>query len=485
MQNSPDFLPSFTEALDVFTRQYAGFSHVHVAFSGGLDSTVLLHLLSQAPCLKGRLIAHHVHHGLQKSADDWVKHCEAFCLSLGVSFTFTQLQWTSVKREGIESVARRLRYQALTTGCCLDSDVLVTGHHQRDQAETVLLNLARGAGVSGLAAMPYAKTLSTTTGEAWHCRPLLSTPYSMLKAYAQHFKLRWVEDPSNNLTYYRRNAIRQEVLPALYTHWPDVEKNLARAANNMAEAHTLLNRMAEQSFATMKGTAFYFDFDSLNYLDWLEQKNTLRYWLFKQYRLVLSARHYEWIEEVLKQQAESRKNAFSYKMSQGVLCFYRKRLYYLKDRLLPYAWKVSLSVDGEKWGAENQSFVLRLDEGKLCLSASSLSAQEVYYTFQIECALMARLSECVVRNISKEDDLNRKKLKSFFQKNNIPTWERSFWPVLTFNGMMISVLGCVSCTNKIKASLLEEKGGGEKKQPAIQILSLSQRECYRLMNKGG
>ncbi|MCF6254209.1 MAG: tRNA lysidine(34) synthetase TilS, partial [Thiomicrorhabdus sp.] len=145
VQNSPDFLPSFTEALDVFARQCAGFSHIHVAFSGGLDSTVLLHLLSQAPCLKGRIIAHHVHHGLQKSADDWVKHCEAFCLSLGVSFTFTQLQWTSVKREGIESVARRLRYQALTTGCCLDSDVLVTGHHQRDQAETVLLNLARGA----------------------------------------------------------------------------------------------------------------------------------------------------------------------------------------------------------------------------------------------------------------------------------------------------------------------------------------------------
>ena len=470
-----------SEAIETFTEQYSDLSHVHVAFSGGLDSTVLLHLLSQEPCLKGRLIAHHIHHGLQKSADDWVQHCESFCFSLDIPFKFTQLQWVSAAREGVESIARRLRYQALTTGCQLDSDVLVTGHHQRDQAETVLLNLARGAGVSGLAAMPYAKTLSTTTGEVWHCRPLLSIPYSTLKAYAQYFKLCWVEDPSNALTHYRRNAIRQEVLPALSAHWPHVEKNLARTAKNMAEAHLLLSRMAELSLATMKGVAFYFDFECLNHLDWLEQKNTLRYWMVKYVGLVLSARHYEWIEKVLEQQADSRKNAFSYQMSKGALCFYRKRLYYLKKSLLPYALKIDSSECVEGVEDESHSLVLCLERETLRLRASSLSVQEVHYSFQIERALVAMLSECVVRNISKEDDLNRKKLKAFFQKNNIPTWERPFWPVLTFNGVVISVLGCLSCINSAKSPLLEE--GGEENCRVIQTLYLSQKECFRLMNQ--
>ncbi len=478
--NCPESLTYFSDALNVFIHQTAHFSQICVAYSGGLDSTVLLHLLSQSPHLKGRLIAHHIHHDLQENASEWVKHCEAFCLSLNIPFKSTKLQWPSVKREGMESVARRLRYQALTKGCYLDTDVLVTGHHQRDQAETVLLNLARGAGVSGLAAMPMIKELSTITGSVQHCRPLLPIPYSKLKAYAEHFHLIWVEDPSNTLTRYRRNAIRQEVLPALSAYWPEVDKTLARTAEHMSEASVLLSRMAEQTVAKMKGGAFYFDFEQLTHLDWLEQKNALRYWLLQSFTLTLSTRHYQWIKGVLSQQAESRNGAFSYRLQQGELRFYNKRLYCLKNKLLPYLFKVNFNdVCLEKY----PRLALGFHQGVLKGYPFSVVAEETYYDWQIEASWLPRMSCMVVRNISKEDAINRKKLKSFFQKNKIPAWERPFWPVLSCDGVVVAVLGCFSCVKTSENLMVEERGGGRNIQPTV-LLSVSQQECSRIMNGG-
>ncbi len=483
----PEHLSCFTGVLKEFTERYSDFSSIHVAFSGGLDSTVLLHLLAQSSALKERLLAHHIDHGLQEDAADWVKHCSLFCLSLAIPFKSSTLEWTSVKREGVESVARRLRYQALTTGCKLDTDILVTGHHQRDQAETVLLNLARGSGVSGLAAMPYVKTLSTVLGEVLHCRPLLSIPYQQLKLYAQYFKLHWVGDPSNALTHYRRNAVRQEVLPVLSRYWPAVEKSLARTADHMSEAQLLLNRMAAQALAKMEGTEFYFDFDWLNDLDWLEQKNTLRYWLLKQFTLTLSARHYDWVKQVLAQQAKSRQNAFSYQTSLGELCFYGKRLYFLKNSLLPYCFKVECNIDlASLFKGGGQALALCLDDRTLVVHRTHKPAQTAHYHFQIEFKYFLRLSGLMVRNISQEDVVNRKKLKSFFQKNKIPPWERSFWPVLTYHGAVVSVLGCASCLKSTEINVSGEEGvKGKKQQPPVQKISLSKEACYRVMGVWG
>lgn len=478
--NFPENLTYFSDALNVFERQTAHFSQICVAYSGGLDSTVLLHLLSQSPQLKGRLMAHHVNHDLQENASEWVKHCDEFCLNLNIPFQSSKLQWPSVKREGVESVARKLRYQALTKGCCLDTNVLVTGHHQRDQAETLLLNLVRGAGVSGLAAMPSIKVLSTKTGSAQHYRPLLHIPYLKLKAYAEHFHLTWVEDPSNVLTCYRRNAMRQEVLPALSQYWPEVEKTLARTADHMSEAHTLLNRMAKQTLEPITGKAFYFDFEQVVHLDWLEQKNALRYWLLQQFNLTLSARHYKWIKEVLSQQAESRNSAFSYRLKQGELRFYHKRLYCLKNNLLPYLFDVDFSINIL---GEGQRLALHLHDDVIKTAPFPLMASERYYDWHIEADLVSQVPDMKVRNISKEDDLNRKKLKSFFQKNNIPAWERPYWPVLSFDGVVVAVLGCFSCVKRLGKYDAEQRGGEKKSQPVV-LLSVSQHECYRIMTGG-
>ncbi|MCF6345128.1 MAG: tRNA lysidine(34) synthetase TilS [Thiomicrorhabdus sp.] len=476
----PESLGCFIRALEAFIAQSSRFTRITIAYSGGLDSTVLLHLLSLSPQLKNRLFAHYIDHGLQEKSTDWAEHCKVVCASLGIPFQASKLQWVSVKRQGIEAVARKLRYQALTKGCRLKTDILVTGHHQRDQAETVLLNLVRGSGVSGLSAMPVIKKIASPKGEATHIRPLLHIPYSAFQDYARHFKLAWIEDPSNQETRYRRNVIRQDVLPVLTNCWPEVEKTLARAAENMSEARALLERMAKKTLEELGFSKHYFDFEMLSKFDWLEQKNCLRYWFFNTFQLVLSTKHYDWIRGVLAQKSQSQNGAFSYQMKQGGVYFYQYRLYYLKQPLLPYCFHglVNVTSDGQD---TLQSWVLEREGEQFSLVQTSLLESNVYYEWEVATHLMERFSEFVIKSVSEEDVVNRKKLKAFFQKNKIPVWERKVWPVLVYDSVLVSVLGCTSC---LKANVdlgIEGTKGGEKNPPPLVPIFISKVECYKLM----
>ena len=476
----PESLECFIAALEVFTRQSSGFTRITIAYSGGLDSTVLLHLLSLSPQLKGRLFARYVDHGLQKKSSDWAEHCKVVSASLGIPFQSNKLQWISVKRQGIEAVARKLRYQALVEGGCFESDLLVTGHHQRDQAETVLLNLVRGSGVSGLSAMPYIKKIVTSKGEASHIRPLLHIPYSAFHDYARHFKLAWVEDPSNQEARYRRNVIRQDVLPVLKNTWPDVEKTFARTAEHMSEARALLDRMAKHTLENLSFSKFYFDFEMLSNLDWLEQKNCLRYWFFNVFQIVLSTKHYVWIKGVLAQKSQSQNSAFSYQMKQGGVYFYQYRLYYLKQPLLSYRFHGLVKVISDCQDTL-QSWVLEREGEQFWLVPSSLIESKVYYEWKVATPLLEHFSDFVIKSLSEEDAVNRKKLKAFFQKNKIPIWERRVWPVLVCDGVVVSVLGCASCLKPNAEPLFNGRRGGEKNPPPIVSIFISQIECYKLM----
>ncbi len=481
----PESLGCFVDALECFIRQASGYSRITIAYSGGLDSTVLLHLLSLAPQLKGRLSAHYIDHGLQNQSSAWVEHCKEVSHSLGIPFQSSTLQWMVINRQGVEAVARKLRYQKLTEGCHFETDILVTGHHQRDQAETLLLNLVRGSGVSGLAAMPALKKIETSEGEAVHLRPLLHIPYAFFGDYARYFNLRWVEDPSNQETHYRRNAIRQEVLPVLTTYWPEVEKTLARTADNMSEARTLLDRMAKKILEAFTFSARYFDFEKLSEFDWLEQKNCLRYWFFHAFQIVLSTQHYDWIKGVLAQNGASQNSAFSYQMKQGALYFYQYRLYYLKHSLHDYCFhglfqeKVGSQDGGGKQGG--CSWLVTLKEEQVCVQLAPLSESYIYYEWKIEPHFIEHLPEFVLRAISREDNVNRKKIKAFFQKNKIPVWERKVWPVLVYNGQVVSVLGCASCVKKRAESVHESNIGGGENFPSAFSLFISQSECHKLM----
>ena len=253
----------------------------HIAFSGGLDSTVLLHLLASLANTETLppLSAVHVHHGLQAAADAWPAHCQSICDNLGVPL--------SVKRvrvqpgASLERAAREARYRAFAevTGA---GEVVLTGQHRDDQAETLLFRLLRGAGVRGLAAMPAQRPLAG----GYLVRPLLDVSREALEVYAHEHQLKWIEDPSNADSRFSRNYLRHRVLPALTERWPQAVTGLARTAEHLGEAQGLLDELALLDLqAASKASAFpWLGLPSLALAPLCElsdarQRNALRHWL--------------------------------------------------------------------------------------------------------------------------------------------------------------------------------------------------------------
>jgi len=219
---------------------------LHVAFSGGLDSTVLLHALAQLAKQEKLppLSAIHIAHGLQKEAEDWPQHCQRFCQSLGIPLQVIPVK-VDTTAASVERAAREARHNAFAAQLKPD-ELLLLAQHQDDQAETVLLRLLRGAGVRGLAAMPQSRPL----GQGHLLRPLLDCSRATLQQYAQSQGLSWIEDPSNQDTRFARNHLRQNVLPTLREHWPAASQTIARASEHVSEAQQLLDELAQSDLAS-------------------------------------------------------------------------------------------------------------------------------------------------------------------------------------------------------------------------------------------
>jgi len=211
---------------------------VLVAFSGGRDSSVLLHALhaALADSKEWRLAAHHVHHGLSDRADAWAEHCRSMCVNLGVPLSIDRVRVDTHDTRGIEAAARAVRHASLAQAAG-DTHLIALAHHARDQAETVLLQLLRGAGPQGLAAMAYGS-------DHYRVRPLLAVPAAAIAAYATRHALSWVEDESNQDPRFERNRLRHVVWPALIASFPSAERTLARSAKLQSDAARLLANLA-------------------------------------------------------------------------------------------------------------------------------------------------------------------------------------------------------------------------------------------------
>lgn len=253
----------------------------HIALSGGLDSTVLLHLLASLAQREDLppLSAIHIHHGLQAAADAWPAHCASLCAALNVPLRVEQVR----VRPGasLERAARDARYAAFSAALA-PGEVLLTGQHRDDQAETLLFRLLRGAGVQGLSAMPASRAL----GAGQLLRPLLQCSRAELQAYADTHQLSWVDDPSNADERFSRNYLRQQILPALTRRWPQAAANMARSAEHLSEAALLLDELAQQDLLQAQAPADYawlqlprLALPALRELSEPRQRNALRYWL--------------------------------------------------------------------------------------------------------------------------------------------------------------------------------------------------------------
>jgi len=223
---------------------------VAVAFSGGLDSSALIHATARVAAASGAALhALHVHHGLSVHADDWLTHAQAQSAALGIAFHTARVRLDPATGEGIEAQARRLRYAALArlareAGC----ERVLLAHHQDDQAETVLLQALRGAGLGGLAAMPAQ---AMRAGLTW-CRPWLGLPRAALRAYADTHGLAHVEDESNADPRFARNRLREQVLPTLDAGFPGAAGALVQVASQVQEALACLDELAVLDLAPLR-----------------------------------------------------------------------------------------------------------------------------------------------------------------------------------------------------------------------------------------
>ena len=214
-----------------------------LGFSGGLDSTVLLHALAAQRAGLASLRAVHVDHGLHTDSARWSAHCACFCAALGIGLE-TRHVAVVARGKGLEAAAREARLAAFAD--VLDAgETLVLAQHRDDQAETVLLRLLRGAGSDGLGAMRSERAFAA--GRL--ARPLLDTPRSLLQDYATRHDLRWIEDPSNTDTRHDRNHLRHAILPALRARWPQADQALATSARLAAEDAALLSEEALRRLA--------------------------------------------------------------------------------------------------------------------------------------------------------------------------------------------------------------------------------------------
>jgi tRNA(Ile)-lysidine synthase len=245
-----------------------------VAYSGGLDSTVLLHAMAGLIAARPdyRLRAIHVDHQLHPDSARWAEHCEHTAGQLGVQFQRLTVVVSGAADVGLEAAARNARYDALRAALT-DQEVLLTAHHADDQLETMLLALMRGSGVRGLGGMAPLQAL----GPGWLARPLLEFTRDELDAWARSERLSWIDDPSNQNAALDRNYLRHHVVPVLRSRWPAAAHTAARAAEHLAEAGQVLDATAEADAAAAAVDGCL----SVAYLAGLDparRRNVLRYW---------------------------------------------------------------------------------------------------------------------------------------------------------------------------------------------------------------
>lgn len=235
--------PNIFHSLHQVLARTAHASRWFVAFSGGLDSTVLLHLVNswrQSHPGSPELLAWHINHGLQDAANEWQLHCATVCDDWGIPLVVNRAR-VGPAGKGVEAAAREARYTVFSQELA-EGDVLLMAHHLDDQVETFFLRLLRGAGLQGMSAMPSERVL----GSGLLLRPLLETGREQLRDYAQEQGLAYVDDPSNTDTSMDRNFLRHQVIPLLGERWSGYRQTVTRASGHVASALATLEHNLPQ-----------------------------------------------------------------------------------------------------------------------------------------------------------------------------------------------------------------------------------------------
>ncbi|KTD51803.1 cell cycle protein MesJ [Legionella quinlivanii] len=394
--------------LEPFDKLYAG-------FSGGLDSTVLLYALAKKPQLKAKLTAVHVHHGLSPNADSWKLHCEQFCLRHDIPLIVYHVQLNT--SSNIEKAAREKRYELFSSLSGSNTCILL-GHHRDDQAETLLLQLFRGAGIEGLSAMPAWRSL----GKGLLFRPLLDYTRAQIELYAINHKLSWVDDESNQETHFSRNYLRHSILPLIRVRWPGVEDNLIRTATHCQQAQHLLDQLALSDCPKLHEPSLVLDCADLLDLDNDRLNNIIRYWLRQNQVLMPDALTFNRIIPELLLSREDATPLVSW--GECVLRRYRKALHLMIN-------KPTIKLSALLWGNFPEPLVI---------DSISIAAKSFNTGVRV---LPGDVIEIRFRQGGERMKIHghSKMLKKLFQEWGVPQWQRDRVPLLYINQELAMVVG--------------------------------------------
>ena len=380
-----------------------------VAYSGGLDSTALLHVLAMNRDVRERgLRAVHVDHGINESSAAWARHCETFALALGVELLARRVGVVRQPELGLEASARRARYAEIET-LIAPGEIVALAHHRDDQTETVLLKLLRGAGPEGLGAMRPMRRLGA--GYAW--RPLLGLPRAALREYANAHGLNWIGDPSNDDPGIDRNYLRLQVLPRIIARWPEAAGSIAQSAAWARGVAEFIETEARRALARVRGL----DPATLHFRDWLDLPEALRDPVMRQWLRDLrlaEPTHYQATELVrqINEAAEDRQPCVRW---PGVeVRRYRNLLYAMRPLQFP-------PLD---WGASFDGGELRLplDLGTLRLSGAANDAR-LARSLHVRFRRGGENLRLVGRGPTRE-------LRDLLQESGVPPWQRARLPLL-------------------------------------------------------
>lgn len=411
--------------IDELIKRTAGRA-VCVAYSGGVDSHVLLHLLAshRHPQLPG-LRAIHIDHGLHADSAQWSEHCRQVADRLNVDFKSIAVRVDNIDTLGLEAAARQARYDAFRSH--LDPEtVLLTAQHQDDQAETLLLQLLRGAGPTGLSAMWPETELSGLTV----LRPLLDVPRSELLAYAEQYQLQWLDDPSNADIRINRNYLRQEIWPRLSQRWPALSRTLSRSAAHCRESVALMADLASlDARQVCPEQRDSLCLAALKQLSPARQRNLLRYLLQKKgLPLPSTAILQRILEEVIPAAADRMPEV---RWPGVIVRRYRNALYLEADADNATACEsVSLEIRGPT--------DISLPDGR-CLKWRQESGQGLKQEV-LNRPLRLGFREGGER-IRLQGHAQHKTLKQLFQEWQVPPWQRSQVPLLFLDEELIAVVG--------------------------------------------
>lgn len=414
-------LPFTPERLLHILKSQPATSTYWVGFSGGADSTALLYALKQLQGQLGApLKAVHINHGIHADATLWQKHCEDFCQQFEISCISQSVNLENRSGKGLEAEARHLRYQAMSA--LLEAgDSLLTAHHADDQAETLLLNLMRGSGVDGLSAMPQSRPL----GAGVLLRPLLDFENAELIKYLQENNIVWLEDPSNQQLTQDRNFVRHQLMPLLESRWPGVNKRMLLTRNAMAEARSLLERLADEYLEKYLRHPLVLQIATQLADDPALFKLAVRRWLKQAAAPSIPSRTLESLYQQVFQAADGHKVRIQW---DGCLLRLHQQQLWLQPQQDP------LACPCLEWPSGQADIELGNGYGKLTLAGPVIKGPPENFMVSNRNNCKQQMTTVVIRQGNQH-----KSVKKLFQSAGIPAWLRDSIPVCVLNGEPVAI----------------------------------------------